>query len=119
MRRPVLRSRFALLTPLLAAAPAPAPTLVVFVTVDQLTPVYFERFGAQLTGGLARLRRGGAFFPNGQQDHATTETAPGHASVMSGRFPEHTGIVRNNAGVQDPQAPLVGVPNGEGASPFR
>ena len=102
----------------LDAAPAPAPTLVVFITVDQLIPDYFERFGAQLTGGLGRLRRGGAYFPNGQQDHATTETAPGHASVLSGRFPRHTGVVRNNAGVQDPQAPLIGVA-GQAASPFR
>jgi predicted AlkP superfamily pyrophosphatase or phosphodiesterase len=101
-----------------AAAPAAAPTLVVFLTVDQLTPDYFARFAAQLTGGLGRLRRGGAFFSNGQQDHATTETAPGHASVMSGRFPSHTGIVRNNAGVQDPQAPLIGA-SGAAASPFR
>ena len=98
--------------------PAAAPPLVVFVTVDQLIPDYFERYGAQLTGGLGRLRRGGAYFPNGQQDHATTETAPGHASVLSGRFPRHTGVVRNNAGVQDPQAPLIGV-SGQAASPFR
>ena len=101
-----------------AIDPAPAPTLVVFVTVDQLIPDYFARFGAQLTGGLGRLRRGGAYFDNGQHDHATTETAPGHASVLSGRFPRHTGVVRNNAGVQDPQAPLVGV-SGQAASPFR
>jgi predicted AlkP superfamily pyrophosphatase or phosphodiesterase len=103
-----------------ATAPAPAapPTLVVFITVDQLTPDYFARFATQLTGGLGRLRRGGAFFSNGQQDHATTETAPGHASTMSGRFPAHTGIVRNNAGVQDPQAPLIGA-EGAPASPFR
>ena len=98
--------------------PAPAPALVVFITVDQLIPDYFARFGAQLTGGLGRLRRGGAYFSNGHQDHATTETAPGHASVLSGRFPSHTGIVRNNAGVQDPQAPLIGA-EGQAASPFR
>jgi arylsulfatase A-like enzyme len=98
---------------------SPVPTLVVFVTVDQLIPDYFARFGAQLTGGLGRLRRGGAYFSNGQHDHATTETAPGHASVMSGRFPSGTGIVRNSAGVQDPQAPLVGGVEGTAASPFR
>jgi arylsulfatase A-like enzyme len=98
--------------------PARAPTLVVFFTVDQLRPDYFDRWRAQLTGGLGRLARGGAFYTNAFQDHALTETAPGHATTMSGRFPRRTGIVRNSAGVQDPQQPLIGT-GGGGASPFR
>src|ERR671914_943331 len=98
--------------------PARAPTLVVFFTIDQLRPDYFDRWRAQLTGGLGRLARGGAFYSNAFQDHALTETAPGHAATMSGRFPRRTGIVRNSAGVQDPQTPLIGA-NGPGASPFR
>ncbi len=97
---------------------ARSPRLVVFFTIDQLRPDYFDRFAAQLTGGLARLSHGGAFFVNGFQDHANTETAPGHASTLSGRFPRSTGIVANSAGVLDPQAPLVGDP-GAGASPYR
>lgn len=100
------------------SAPAQPPTLVVFITVDQMHPDYFERFGPQLTGGLARLYRGGAVFTHAFQDHGVTETAPGHASTLSGRFPRHTGIVMNLAGVQDPQAPLIGG-GGPGASPFR
>ena len=98
--------------------PARVPTLVVFFTVDQLRPDYFERWRTQLTGGLGRLARGGAFYTNAFQDHALTETAPGHAATMSGRFPRRTGIVRNSAGVQDPQQPLIGA-RGAGASPFR
>src|SRR5687768_18033334 len=98
--------------------PARAPTLVVFFTVDQLRPDYFERWRTQLTGGLGRLARGGAFYTNAFQDHALTETAPGHATTMSGRFPRRTGIVRNSAGVQDPQQPLVNA-RGGGASPDR
>ncbi|MGI9078118.1 MAG: alkaline phosphatase family protein [Gemmatimonadaceae bacterium] len=94
------------------------PTLIVVITVDQLLPEYFERYGAQLTGGLGRVYRGGAVFTNAYHDHATTETAPGHASILSGRFPRSTGIVRNNAGVQDAQTPLIGA-QGAGASPFR
>jgi predicted AlkP superfamily pyrophosphatase or phosphodiesterase len=107
-------------TPPTALPPAPqdVPTLVVFLTVDQLRTDYFERFGSQLEGGLARLHRGGAVFTNAYHDHAYTETAPGHAATMSGRFPASTGIVRNAAGVQDPQAPLIGA-RGPGASPFR
>jgi len=37
------------------------PSLLVFITVDQLRPDYFSRFDAQLTGGLGRLYRGSAF----------------------------------------------------------
>jgi predicted AlkP superfamily pyrophosphatase or phosphodiesterase len=119
-----------------AAAPAPAqPSLVVFITVDQMRPDYFDRFAGQLTGGFKRLATGGAFFADAHHDHAATETAPGHSVTMSGRFPRSTGIVRNNAGVQDPQAPLIAAPAvrvaagegsgvavpaiGPGASPFR
>ncbi len=97
----------------------PRPSLLVFITIDQGTPIYFTRYGSQLTGGLRRLYDGGAVFTNAHQDHGTTETAPGHASVMSGRFPSHTGIVRNAAGVGDPQSPLIGAPRGDPASPFR
>jgi predicted AlkP superfamily pyrophosphatase or phosphodiesterase len=96
---------------------AGAPTLVVFFTVDQMRPDYFTLWEKQLTGGLARLRRG-AFFTNAFQDHAITETAPGHASTMSGRFPYSTGIVANTVGVNDPQSPLIGT-TGDAASPFR
>jgi predicted AlkP superfamily pyrophosphatase or phosphodiesterase len=94
------------------------PTLVVFITIDQMRGDYFDRFASQLTGGLARLDRGGALFTNAFQDHAITETAPGHATTLSGRFPRHTGIVVNSAGVQDPQSPVIGAPS-LNASPFR
>ena len=100
------------------SAQARPPRLVVFFTIDQMRPDYFDRFASQLTGGLARLSRGGAFFADGFQDHANTETAPGHASTLSGRFPRSTGIVANSAGVLDDEAPLVGDP-GPGASPYR
>ncbi len=105
---------------MLAAQPAPrrVPRLVLFLTIDQLRPDYLPHFDAQLTGGLARLWRGGAVFLNGVQDHGNTETAPGHASTMSGRFPRSTGIVANSAGVEDPSAPLIG-DQGPGASPHR
>ena len=99
-------------------APASAPSLLVFITVDQMRPDYFSRFDSQLTGGLARLYRGGAFYTNAFQDHGITETAPGHASTLSGRFPRSTGIVQNVAGVEDPRAPVIGG-GAPGASPLR
>lgn len=95
------------------------PTLVVFITIDQMRGDYITRFRSQLTGGLKRLSDGGAFFENGFQDHAITETAPGHASTMSGRFPVHTGITANALGVNTSTAPLLGGATETGASPFR
>lgn len=102
-----------------AVQPAgPTPSLLVFITIDQMRPDYFSRFEPQLTGGLARLYRGGAFYTNAFHDHAITETAPGHSVTMSGRFPRSTGIVENAAGVEDPNSPVIGG-GGPGASPFR
>ncbi|MFL5577896.1 MAG: alkaline phosphatase family protein [Gemmatimonadaceae bacterium] len=98
--------------------PSTGPTLVVVVTVDQMRADYLDRFAARYTGGFARLVRGGARFTNAQHDHAGTETAPGHATILSGRFPRSTGIVSNALGVADSSAPLVG--GGQpGASPRR
>lgn len=94
------------------------PTLLVQITVDQLRPDYFDRYAPQLTGGLGRLMRHGARFTNAFHDHATTETAPGHATLWSGRFPSHTGVVLNEIGVADPQSPLL-FGRGGGASPYR
>jgi predicted AlkP superfamily pyrophosphatase or phosphodiesterase len=92
--------------------------LVVFITIDQMRADYLERFASQYEGGLARLARGGAVFTNAFQDHANTETAPGHATTLSGREPYRTGIILNARGVEDPEAPLLGG-GGPGASPRR
>jgi predicted AlkP superfamily pyrophosphatase or phosphodiesterase len=97
---------------------AQPPTLVVMLTVDQLRPDYLQRFEAQLTGGLGRLYRGSAVLTDAAQDHANTETAPGHATILSGREPRNTGILYNEVGVPDPNHPLIGG-GGAGASPFR
>ena len=108
-----------------ATEPAPQqsaqpPRLVVFITVDQLRGDMLDRYAKDLKYGYARLMKGGAWFVNGYQDHGITETAPGHASTMSGRFPRSTGIVENAAGVNDPAFPLIGGrPNEPGASPDR
>jgi hypothetical protein len=103
--------------PAAPAAPAPKPRLVVVITVDQLRPDYLDRYRSQLNGGLADLLRQGAYFADAYQDHAVTETAPGHSTVLSGRWPAHTGIFRNSAGVND-STPLLEV-RGPGASPAR
>jgi predicted AlkP superfamily pyrophosphatase or phosphodiesterase len=110
-------------TPYMVCAQVPAPpdrpALVVFIAVDQLRGDYLDRFGSQLTGGLGRFRTQSALFTHAWQDHAITETAPGHSTMLSGREPAHTTIVDNNLGVYDPDAPLIGGVTGPGASPRR
>ncbi|HEV8497562.1 MAG TPA: alkaline phosphatase family protein [Gemmatimonadaceae bacterium] len=104
-----------------AQAPTPAehPALVVLIAIDQFRGDYLDRFGAQLTGGLARFRTQSALFTHALQDHAITETAPGHSTMLSGREPAHTTIVDNNLGVYDPDSPLIGGVKGSPASPQR
>ena len=114
-----LAAYFAVLGWLFAPPPPARPKLVVVITVDQLRPDYFTRWKSQLTGGLGQLANEGAFFIDGYQDHAVTETAPGHATVLSGMWPAHNGILTNSQGVQDSTAPLLVATNGPGASPRR
>jgi predicted AlkP superfamily pyrophosphatase or phosphodiesterase len=104
-----------------AQAPAAAerPALVVMIAIDQFRGDYLDRFGPQLTGGLARFRTQSALFTHAWQDHAITETAPGHSTILSGREPAHTNIMDNMHGVSDDQAPLIGGVTGPGASPRR
>lgn len=104
-----------------AARPGAPPKLVVLIVVDQLRGDMLQRYQADLSKGYARLMNGGAWFTNAYQDHAITETAPGHASTMSGRFPAHTGITENTEGVVDPNYQLLTpAARGEvGASPDR
>ena len=112
-----------LATPSPAAAQSPSradkPSLVVLITIDQMRGDYLTRFGSQLEGGLARLTKGGAWYTNAHHDHAITETAPGHATLLSGRFPRSTGIMMNSIGVEDATAPLLAGAYGTGASPQR
>ncbi len=126
MKNPVmLRLRLVFLLGCLLSAPAasqaqarPPIRLVVALTVDQLRPDYLERWRDELPGGLGRLLREGVFFPHGEQDHAITETAPGHSTLMSGRSPASTGIASNDLGVGDLSAPLI-QSTATGASPRR
>ena len=109
-----------LLVASMAAAQArPNPRLEVLIVVDQLRPDYFDRFGGQFSGGLHRLGTQGTFYTNAWQDHAITETAPGHSTVLSGRSPASTGIVTNTLGVIDSGTKLVGTDGVPGASPTR
>jgi len=93
------------------------PKLVVVLSIDQMRYDYLTRFAGLYIGGLAKLLREGAVFTNAHHDHAGTETAPGHATLLTGSHPAHHGIVANNwldrqtnqsiYSVDDPNAALV------------
>ncbi|HEV2763748.1 MAG TPA: alkaline phosphatase family protein [Pyrinomonadaceae bacterium] len=70
--------------------------LVLLIAVDQFRYDYLERFGDLfVAGGLRRLLRDGASWTNANYDHTPTETAPGHATMMTGAWPSETGIIAN------------------------
>jgi arylsulfatase A-like enzyme len=103
--------------PSLAALP---PSLVVLITIDQMRADYYERFREHMQFGFPRIYEGGAVFTEAYHDHAITETAPGHASLLTGRFPVHTGIATNAQGVNTTAFPVLGGgPTDPGAAPFR
>lgn len=72
------------------------PRLVLLLVVDQMRGDYLDRFSPLFGGGLARLRDTGQLFTNAEQDHASTSTSPGHASISTGAYPSRHGIVGNN-----------------------
>ncbi|MES2097000.1 MAG: alkaline phosphatase family protein [Pseudomonadota bacterium] len=79
----------------IAAARAPAPKLIVVISVDQFSADLFAEYRNRFTGGFRRLLDG-AVFPAGYQSHAATETCPGHSTIMTGDRPARTGIIAND-----------------------
>ena len=75
-------------------SPAAPPKLLIVVSVDQFSADLWDEYRPQFTGGLARLASGAAFH-NGYQSHATTETCPGHSTILTGDRPARTGIISN------------------------
>ena len=99
------RTRASVLSGLLAAGlglaacepgGAPAPRLVVLVVVDQLRGDLLQRYKDCWRGGFRRLLDQGASFTQAVQDHAVTNTGPGHATLATGVFPARHGIVDNS-----------------------
>lgn len=77
------------------ASRAAAPALTIIVSVDQMRADYMTRFAKEFTGGFARLARDGAVFTQARHGHVPTETAPGHAALITGCFPSQHGVVGN------------------------
>jgi alkaline phosphatase len=82
------------------AAEPPHPKLVVTIVVDQYSADLFNEYRPMYTAGLAQLSNG-VVFPRGHQSHASTETCPGHSTILTGDRPARTGIIANDW--QNPQ----------------
>ena len=76
---------------------APKPKLVVFLVVDGLPQRQITSYRDQLApDGLARFLDRGAWFTDAHYGHAFTVTAAGHATLLTGAYPNRTGIIGND-----------------------
>ncbi|MES2972004.1 MAG: alkaline phosphatase family protein [Pseudomonadota bacterium] len=77
---------------------APArPKLVVFLVVDGLPQRQVTAYRDQLApDGFARFLDRGAWFADVHYGHAYTVTGAGHATMLTGAYPDRTGIIGNN-----------------------
>lgn len=71
------------------------PSLIVYISIDQMRADYFERYGKYFTGGFSRLYNQGIVYTNADLNYATSETGPGHATLGTGCFPWKSGIQGN------------------------
>jgi hypothetical protein len=105
------------------------PRLIVVIVIDQFRGDYLEHYRDEFgVSGFRTFLDRGAYFANAHYDYANTQTAPGHATLLSGTYSDGHGIIANewwNPGkkkmvtsVEDDTTQLVGVPGKQvGASP--
>ena len=127
MRR-LLVCFLACVTALLAAPPK--PKLVLAIVIDQFRYDYLLRFRKDYTSGFVRMLEHGANYTDAHYIHATTVTAVGHSTFLSGATPSISGIIANEwydrktketvTSVSDPDATLLSsIPGRPGSSPRR
>ena len=79
-----------------AADGGDAPALAVILVVDQLTADRTREWAQKDTSaGFRRLWEGGVTYANAAYDHATSSTAPGHATIATGVHPSKHGVISN------------------------
>ena len=95
------------------------PRLIVLISVDQLIPEQLVRLEDHLPGGLGRVHRESAYFPEAALPYACTETGPGHATMSTGCLPHNHGIVGNVMGLREEGTTLycVGDPEARDVKP--
>ena len=79
----------------ISAYPAERPKLVIYISIDQMKAEYLDWYKAEFTGGFKRFLTQGAVFRNADLNYAPSETGPGHASLGTGAYPAHSGILSN------------------------
>ncbi len=72
------------------------PKLILVISVDQMRYDYLPRFAKLYRGGFRLLLDHGAVFTEARFRHGITDTGPGYATILSGRYPSHTGIVNDS-----------------------
>lgn len=71
--------------------------LAVLLVFDQMRADFLDKWEPLFgTDGFRRLQTEGAWFSECHYPYATTETGPGHASMLSGCSPDQHGIIVNN-----------------------
>jgi predicted AlkP superfamily pyrophosphatase or phosphodiesterase len=72
------------------------PKLIVFIAIDGLPQRQVLAYRDQLApDGFNRFLNRGSWFANAHYGHAYTVTAAGHATMLTGAYPNRTGIVGN------------------------
>jgi hypothetical protein len=127
-RRPLLISLAVCIVLQAQPAAKTQPKLVVAIVVDQFRYDYLTRFGPEFSGGLKRMLEQGAVFTNANYESASTVTAVGHATFLTGATPSLNGIIgntwfertegKNVQSITDDSVTLLGR-TGAGASPRR
>ncbi len=85
----------------------PVPKLVVLLVVDGLPQRQVLAYRDQLApDGFARFLTRGAWFSQAHVAHAYTVTAAGHATFLTGAYPERTGIIGNDWRDRETGAPV-------------
>ena len=106
------------------------PKIVVAIVIDQFRYDYLLRFRGDYHAGLDRLLSHGAVFTDAHYPQATTVTAVGHSTFLTGAPPAFSGIINNEwydresggtvSSVSDPRTFLVGATGAHpGSSPRR
>jgi len=95
------------------------PKLIIVIVIDQFRPDYLVRFRPQFIERGFNLLLSGANFVNCRYDYAVTATGPGHATLLTGAYPDIHGIIENSwydrslgrefNCVEDPTSKLVDV----------
>src|SRR4051812_39396852 len=90
-----------------AAQVTPGPKLVVLMVVDQFRyDTLFKVLPHVGDRGFKRLLAEGRLYSQARYRYASTYTAPGHACLATGAYPDRTGIIANERWDRDAGKPV-------------